>query len=341
MIDKFQLLENKIIIHYEEDLSPIKQDDIAVIDGKVYELFADSIPFTEDRIFMFDVKEKNKSMKMLENFLSWLQQKKFTRSDTIWAFGGGITTDFSGFAASIYKRGCKLHFVPTTVLGMIDASIGGKTALNFGNQKNFIGSFYPADEIFIQTKWLEKLPEEELQNGMVELCKIALIHPSNVYNEMMQNSRISLNLIQFAIREKMKICSTDPHDYNQRRLLNLGHTFGHILESIYNYRISHGESVYWGIKSALLMSRKMRYITPDKEKKINHILSILKIKPFWQRLDLTKIEEFDPQLFFQDKKADSHVNLILFKNFQSCFVYPTQKVHLLKKAMLEVFHEEL
>jgi 3-dehydroquinate synthase len=176
------------------------------------------------------------------------------RDGTFIGVGGGVVGDLCAFAASIYMRGCPLALVSTTLLGMVDASLGGKTGFDLFDKKNLAGTFYPARHVYMPMESLATLPESEWRSGMAELVKTAILEGDNFLDDLSDASAIKdksrlANFISRAVCYKGKIVAEDPLETGERRvLLNLGHTFGHALESVAGLgTISHGEAVAWGI----------------------------------------------------------------------------------------------
>lgn len=173
--------------------------------------------------------------------------------------GGGVIGDLTGFAASIYKRGSRLVLVPTTLLAMVDASIGGKTGINMFGVKNLTGAFYPAQIVYMPLSSLSSLAESEWKNGIAELIKTAILAGDDFLDEISAafansykqiENEVLQKYIEKAVVYKGNIVSKDLYESGQRMLLNLGHTFGHALEAAAAFagkKISHGEAVAWGI----------------------------------------------------------------------------------------------
>jgi len=170
------------------------------------------------------------------------------RDGTIVGLGGGCTTDLAGFAAATYMRGVPWVAVPTTLVGQVDAAIGGKTAVDLPGGKNLIGAFHWPARVVIDPGTLETLPEQELQNGMAEAVKTGLLMGRPVWE-------LSLaDLVRRCAAFKAAVCIADPHDRGQRNQLNLGHTFGHALEAAAGYDLPHGQAVALGMVAALRLS---------------------------------------------------------------------------------------
>jgi 3-dehydroquinate synthase len=205
--------------------------------------------------------ERSKNFASLERILSSAVDEGLGRDGRIIGFGGGVVCDMSAFAASIYMRGCKLTLVPTTLLCMVDASVGGKTAVDFRNLKNMAGTFYPAEEVLICIDTLRTLPEKEFLNGLGEVLKHALLsQDERLYkfmltkkNEILARDKEALRiLVSLSLEVKQWYLEQDPTETKGiRQMLNLGHTFGHALESLGHFSFGHGSCVAWGTCRAL------------------------------------------------------------------------------------------
>ena len=167
--------------------------------------------------------------------------------DSIIAFGGGIISDLSLFVASTYQRGMDIVLVPTTLLAMVDASIGGKCGINYESFKNQIGTYYFPSTLIIDEELLNTLPISEYNNGFSEIIKCAILADNNMFEQIEQNNYVLHSLIENSINIKLNTIRDDIYDQNKRRLLNFGHTVGHIIESSTNYSISHGHAVAIGM----------------------------------------------------------------------------------------------
>ncbi|MFZ9001300.1 MAG: 3-dehydroquinate synthase [Bacteriovoracaceae bacterium] len=187
--------------------------------------------------------EKDKSLEKYDECVSFFLAHRIHRKARVLAIGGGATSDFAGFVASTILRGVSWSIVPTTLLSMVDAAIGGKTGLNVVEGKNLIGSFYTADHVFYDTSFLKTLTEEEVISGKGEILKYALLD-KNIYDQVMSNSSLE-DLIFSCAHYKRKIVEIDFKEQGQRILLNLGHTFGHAFERC--FKMAHGKAVIEGI----------------------------------------------------------------------------------------------
>ncbi len=203
--------------------------------------------------------EESKNFKTLEVIISALRQQNIDRSGALIAVGGGMTGDIAGFAASCYNRGIDFYIVATTLLAQADASIGGKTALNFGNIKNLVGAFHHPKGVVIDTDTLRTLDPRHLYSGLAEVIKMAatsdaalfaLIESDKPLNEMLNE------IVAAALRIKCDIVLQDPLEQGLRKVLNFGHTIGHAIEVASNGKFLHGESVAAGM--TYFCSKEMR-----------------------------------------------------------------------------------
>ncbi len=194
------------------------------------------------------------------------------RSALFVGIGGGVITDMTAFASSIFKRGAHVELVPTTLLSMVDAAVGGKTGCDFSSYKNMIGTFFPAQKIHIMPFFITTLPESEYRSGMAEVVKTAALYRGDLFTKIENNpqslkdrtSALVNELIKASVNAKAKVVEQDLTEKNIRMLLNLGHTFGHALESCAGLgTISHGDAVAWGMARAAKLSLKLKLTTRD------------------------------------------------------------------------------
>lgn len=210
------------------------------------------------------------------------------RTDTVVAFGGGVVGDTCGYAAATFKRGIRLIHVPTTLLAMVDASIGSKVGVNHRLGKNQIGAFYPPQAVIIDPAWLVTLGSRETAGGAAEIIKAGMLSSERLLGAAMELSyeyiaaerEKWLAIIREAIRFKAKIVSRDVFDTGIRMILNFGHTFGHAIETAEKYRrYRHGEAVLAGMAGALYLSRMVGLLS---DKRLDRYLDYL--RPWARRL---------------------------------------------------------
>lgn len=204
------------------------------------------------------------------------------RSAVFTGIGGGVITDMTAFAASIFKRGATCELVPTTLLSMVDAAIGGKTGCDFDSYKNMIGSFFPAQKIHIIPSFIQSLPENEYRSGMAEVVKTALLYSKELFEKLASKPEILQNRKDPLVEEMIKICvnakatvvEQDLTEKNIRMQLNLGHTFGHALETRAGLgKVSHGDAIAWGIARAAELSKKIGLCTENYVQTVKSALS--------------------------------------------------------------------
>ncbi len=204
--------------------------------------------------------EKEKGWQSVHAVLEEAARKGVGRDGVIAGVGGGVVCDVTAFAASIYMRGCGLVLAPTTLLAMVDASLGGKTGIDFLGYKNLVGSFYPASRIIISLSAVRSLPPREYLSGLAEVIKTAVIGDGELFS-MLESRRESIlarepsvvrEMIRRSLTVKGRVVEQDPREKGIRALMNLGHTFGHALESATGFSAwTHGEAVAWGMGRAL------------------------------------------------------------------------------------------
>ncbi|MCF7792790.1 MAG: 3-dehydroquinate synthase [Candidatus Cloacimonetes bacterium] len=289
-----------------------EDDKFVIIDRKLFELFPEKFNIFKERSHIFKANEENKNLENVKQILQNMHAKNVNRKTLIIGIGGGVTTDITGLAASLYKRGCNLMLIPTTLLSMVDAAIGGKTGINFEGIKNGIGNFYPAKKILIDTDFLKTLPQSEILAGMVEIIKMSFL-PTSKLDSLLKENYTFQGLIEAAVRTKMGICIKDMEDKGLRRLLNLGHTFGHVLESASNYQINHGKAVAIGMRAAAKFSKRMKLIDQSEYNEINSKFILHDLPDKFSAKYSEKIKEKGLDILKQDKKADTKINLVLFK----------------------------
>jgi len=266
--------------------------------------------------------EKCKTMAVLTKILDKCLEKALDRKVTFVALGGGVIGDMVGFAAAIYQRGVNFIQVPTTVMAMVDSSVGGKTGVNHPLGKNMIGAFHQPQCVFIDTESLNTLPNRELQSGISEIIKYGLIKDSEFFEWQEKNiprilARDSAAL-RFAIKRscenKATVVKADEKEAGVRATLNLGHTFGHAIENGSGYgTYLHGEAVAIGTAMAATMSAEMGWIDEALVKRVYDIMLNANL-PVELPLDSPMDRDTFLKLMSIDKKvADGQLRLILLK----------------------------
>lgn len=227
-----------------------------------WSLVKDYLCLKDAQTIVIGATDRRKNLDTLVHVWESLQQGKATRHSLLINLGGGMVTDLGGFAASTYKRGINFINIPTTLLAMVDASVGGKTGINFGGLKNEIGVFNDAEFVLLDTNWLRTLDEENIRSGYAEMLKHGLIADDTMWAELINFNLAQPNLLQLAsmlnksVRIKERIVAEDPHEKGIRKALNLGHTFGHAFESWAMKRqpVLHGYAVAFGLIAELYLA---------------------------------------------------------------------------------------
>ena len=244
--------------------------EVFVFDANTRNLFGEGLG--AEKCISIAAGEKGKGWESVEAVMSRALDLALGRDDWVTGIGGGVVTDVAAFAASLYLRGCRLRLVPTTLLAMVDAALGGKTGINYSGYKNMVGTFYPAAVVEIRTAALTSLSDREYANGLAELVKTSLLCDAELYDlvctrgkELLARDRDLLGeCIERCVAVKGGIVEQDPRETGIRAHLNLGHTFAHGLEAVAGFgTVSHGEAVAWGIARALDLGSRMGLTPAD------------------------------------------------------------------------------
>ncbi|MDX1812173.1 MAG: 3-dehydroquinate synthase [Gammaproteobacteria bacterium] len=271
--------------------------------------------------------EKYKNLEVLNQIYDALLTHKFDRSVTLVALGGGVVGDMTGFAAASYQRGVKFIQVPTTLLSQVDSSVGGKTGVNHPLGKNMIGAFHQPQCVIIDTDTLNTLADKELSAGIAEIIKYGVLGDIEFYDWLEENMERLLKrepeALAFAIerscQDKATIVAADEKEAGQRALLNLGHTFGHAIETSMGYgEWLHGEAVAAGTVMAADLSQRMGWISTEDVERITELTKRAK-------LPVKAPEHLNTDAFLElmqrDKKAlGGKIRLVLLKKIGDAFI---------------------
>jgi 3-dehydroquinate synthase len=254
--------------------------------------------------------EESKNPKQLFRLYDWLMEMKADRYTTLIAFGGGVVCDLAAYAASTYMRGMPLVLVPTSLLAMADAAVGGKNGINYGGIKNIIGTIRQPDKTIIKSGLLKTLPREHYFNGLAEVIKTALIMDANLFetlersvDKLLDRDTVSLDAIVYqTIKNKLKLVELDEHDTGQRHILNFGHTLGHAIEM--EDDMLHGLAVSKGMVAALRLSRQQKLSESD----YNRSVEIL--KAYSLPVDFTMSDAYLSYLKLDKKRKDKGIRFV-------------------------------
>jgi len=226
--------------------------------------------------------EKHKTLQSWQNILDDILQQTYDRRLCLIALGGGVVGDITGFAAASFLRGVAFVQIPTTLLAMVDSSVGGKTGVNHACGKNLIGAFHQPDAVYIHTPLLQTLPQREFISGYAEVFKCAFFGGEQMLEFIEDNheaicarkQEAVLEAIARAVSIKASIVSEDEREAGARALLNYGHTFGHALEKVSGYGpVLHGEAVFWGMHCALSLAAKLQLIDSTVQQRYANLLA--------------------------------------------------------------------
>ena len=318
---KAQFVDDFVISLQERLLS----GDVIILDKNVYDLYRKSFDLitSEVKSILLNATEEQKSYEQIIPIIEQLIEKGFRKNHRLIAIGGGITQDVVGFTASILFRGVEWVFFPTTLLAQCDSCIGSKTSINFGQYKNQLGNFYPPAEVIVDLRFLDTLPEMEIRSGLGEMMHYYLISGEEDFYRLQREYALSLKdksvmagLIARSLEIKKGFIEIDEFDKSERQILNYGHSFGHAIESITDYRIPHGIAVNYGMDIANYISAKLGYISEKLRQEIRELLALN-----WAGIPLGEIdiEEFTNALRKDKKNVGSDVRVILMGGLGKMF----------------------
>jgi len=270
--------------------------------------------------------EKYKTLEQLNNVFTALLEKRMSRQATIVALGGGVIGDMAGFAAACYQRGIPFVQVPTTLLAQVDSSVGGKTAVNHPAGKNMIGAFYQPKCVIADTAVLSTLDDRQLSAGIAEIIKYGLIRDAefllwleeNMQALVARNTDALIYAIERSCINKAELVAADEHEHGQRALLNLGHTFGHAIETAMGYgEWLHGEAVAVGMYMAADLSARLGWLTTADVARVEKLLVRANLPVKGPQISIEKMKD----LMAVDKKVqDGRVRLVLLKSIGKAVV---------------------
>jgi len=264
--------------------------------------------------------EEYKHMQTIEDMLAHCFTNRLDRKSLLVAFGGGVIGDMTGFAASIYQRGIDFVQIPTTLLSQVDASVGGKTGINNKFGKNLIGSFHQPKAVYIDSTFLKTLPKREFGAGVAEIIKMAVCFNKEFFswlenNDLNDEKNIDI-AIQKSVETKAYVVSVDEKEQGLRAALNYGHTFGHVIENLTNYKTYlHGEAVGIGMCMANALAVKLDLMSKEEDKRVESLLKKYDVPTTYKIED---IEDFYEHFFLDKKSSDSKIKFILPVGIGDC-----------------------
>jgi len=273
--------------------NPLGNKYAIITDSNVEKLFGKDILRSMKRhkidavLLSFKAGEQSKRLSVFERLITKVHKAKLDRKSAIIALGGGVVGDMAGFIASTYMRGINYIQVPTTLLAMVDSSIGGKVAVDLTTGKNMVGNFCQPKKVFIDITLLKSLPKDEIINGLSEVIKHALIQDSTLFDFleknldqiMARNPNVLLKLIKRNCEIKANIVEEDEKEQGLRKIVNYGHTIGHALETLTNFKMfSHGQAIAIGMSVAGTISNKIGMLTKKELDVQNRLLKRIGFK---------------------------------------------------------------
>ncbi|MCM8570215.1 3-dehydroquinate synthase [Gramella jeungdoensis] len=275
-------------------------------------------PQTE--VIEIEAGEEYKNLQTCEGVWNALSELEADRKSLMINLGGGVVTDLGGFVASAFKRGIQFINIPTTLLAMVDASVGGKTGVDLGNLKNQIGVINQPEMVLIDTQFLSTLPQEEMRSGLAEILKHGLIASETYWEKVSKLEDLDLSDLEDIIKEsvdiKKEIVTKDPFEKNLRKTLNFGHTLGHAIESYClthpeKKRLLHGEAIAAGMILESYISTELQDFPKEKFEKINNVIKSIYGKESFSEDDIIQIKEL---MKFDKKNERGNINFVLLKD---------------------------
>ena len=277
---------------------------------------------TNKRIEVIEIEsgEINKNIETCVGVWNAITELGGDRKSILITLGGGVITDLGGFVASCFKRGIDFVNIPTTLLSMVDASVGGKTGVDLGVLKNQIGLFANPEMVLVDIAYLETVTDREIKSGTAEIIKYGITYDIKLFNEIKDNKNLKISdLIFRSVEIKNEVVLQDPKEQNLRKILNFGHTLGHAIESFYlaseeKESLTHGEAIAIGMVCELYMSSKLLGFPAEKRNEVKQVVLSIYNRTILLKDDFPHIME----LLKHDKKnSNGQVNFVLLNDFEN------------------------
>lgn len=325
-------LKGKIVIITDENVDRAQSDDV---------LNALSAYPAETLKYTIQPGEQSKNLGQVKDIYKVLMDKRLDRDCTLIALGGGVVGDITGFVASTFLRGINFVQVPTTLLAQADSSVGGKVGVDFEGNKNMIGSFYQPKFVYINVNSIRTLPDRELRNGLAETIKHGLILDKDFFEYVDCNMNkifsYDVEVLQYMAKMNCRIkgyvVEQDEKEQGLRAILNFGHTVGHAIESVSEFRLLHGECVSIGIICAYKIAQQLNIIDSNNLIKVQNTLRKAKLPVSTTGFDVDKVYR---QMFYDKKVKDNNLNIILPKQIGKVFQYRLEDEKLVKSVLQDV-----
>jgi 3-dehydroquinate synthase len=284
--------------------------------------------------------EKSKTLETAAGLYDKLTGAFVERTTPLLALGGGVIGDLAGFVAATYLRGLPLVQVPTTLLAMVDSSIGGKTAVDRGSLKNVVGAFYQPKMVVADIGTLSTLPENELVNGLAEVIKSAAIRSASLFRSLEvninkareRNAEVLEDLVLETARIKAEIVEKDEREEGLRGILNFGHTVGHAIEAVSGFGFKHGQAVAVGMMAAAEISRRMGILDEREVARLGTVIRQAGLPVAMPELEGEKVIE----AMRHDKKVrNDKIRFVLLKSIGNAFISEEVELSLLREVLLD------
>ena len=294
-----------------------KSNTVFITDENLYNIYAEKL----EGFYVIKIEpgEKVKQSETVNNIIDVLLDFNLGKNGWVVGLGGGVVSDIAGFVAATYKRGCNLALVPTSLLAMVDASLGGKNGIDVGLYKNMVGTIYQPSYILFDYNFLITLPFKEWTNGFAEIIKHACIADTQMFafleghniHQIQKDKAIVAGLVERNVHIKMEIAVQDEFDKKDRQFLNFGHTLGHAIENLYN--IAHGHAISIGMVAACALSEKLMGLSFDESARVAKLLAQYQLP-----VDLEANYEKIFEIIKKDKKReDSDINYVFLNSLGS------------------------
>lgn len=295
---------------------------MVVADSNTKKIYADEIisilkkEFNEVYLFSFEAGEQSKNLDTIYNMYDYFLEKHLDRKSVVVALGGGVVGDMAGFAAATYMRGIDFVQIPTSLLSQVDSSVGGKVGVDFKGTKNIIGAFYQPRFVYINVNTAKTLPSREFAAGMAETIKYGAILDKEFLRYIEKNKEKIINLdeeslkyiIKRACEFKADVVSKDEKESGLREILNFGHTIGHAIESLFEFKLIHGECVALGMLAAVNICVQKGFVSEKEQAEFKKLLEDFILPTSMEKLGAEKIYS---QMFLDKKVSNNTLNFVL------------------------------
>lgn len=288
--------------------------------------------------YVIEAGEKSKNLDTVKDIYKFLIDNRFERNSVLLALGGGVVGDITGFAAATFLRGINFVQIPTSLLAQADSSVGGKVGVDFEGKKNIIGAFYQPKFVYLNVNTIKTLPVREIQAGMAEIIKHGIIRDSEFFEFIDYSVSKIFNFDEDALQYLAKVNCTikgavveqDEKESGLRAILNFGHTIGHAIESVYEFKYLHGECVSLGMVAAFKMACDMEMIEESHMQRVVETLKKIGLPVNLAGIDVNEVYE---RMFFDKKVKDNKLTFVLPKSIGEVIQCVVEDEALIKNAI--------